>query len=179
MIGESGPTSTVRAGISAEVAVAPIEVLGIRHHGPGSARSVVAALDQLQPSHVVIEGPPELDEIPRYAASAEMVPPVAGAGVRRRSTPPSGLLPAGRILAGMDRPAVGPPQRRARSRSRTCRPPTTWRTNASKMTIRRRRETTPSHGWRSSRATTIQNDGGRMRSSTAASPPMHSRASAR
>ena len=77
MIGESGPTSTVRAGISAEVAAAPIEVLGIRHHGPGSARSVRRALDQLRPSHVVIEGPPELDEIARYAASEEMVPPVA------------------------------------------------------------------------------------------------------
>jgi hypothetical protein len=32
-------------------------ILGIRHHGPGSARSVVAELDRLQPAMVLIEGP--------------------------------------------------------------------------------------------------------------------------
>jgi hypothetical protein len=56
----------------------PIEVLGIRHHGPGSARSVRRALEQLRPSHVVIEGPPEFDDVVHHAAAATMVPPVAG-----------------------------------------------------------------------------------------------------
>jgi hypothetical protein len=55
-----------------------IHVLGIRHHGPGSARAVRAALSQLQPDLVLIEGPPELDAVVTLAASPGMRPPVAG-----------------------------------------------------------------------------------------------------
>ncbi|MFP5317994.1 MAG: DUF5682 family protein [Acidimicrobiia bacterium] len=52
-------------------------VLGIRHHGPGSARAVVAALDQLRPDLVLVEGPPELDSVVELAGSAALRPPVA------------------------------------------------------------------------------------------------------
>lgn len=52
-------------------------VLGIRHHGPGSARAVAAALDELRPDAVLIEGAPELDAVAPLAASAAMEPPVA------------------------------------------------------------------------------------------------------
>ena len=52
-------------------------VLGIRHHGPGSARAVGAALDDLRPDAVVVEGPPELDAVAPLVASAGMRPPVA------------------------------------------------------------------------------------------------------
>jgi Family of unknown function (DUF5682) len=52
-------------------------VLGIRHHGPGSARSVVAALDALRPRIVLIEGPSDADPLLRFAADADMAPPVA------------------------------------------------------------------------------------------------------
>ncbi|MFF5987352.1 DUF5682 family protein [Prauserella flavalba] len=55
-----------------------VHVLGIRHHGPGSARAVRAALDELSPALVLIEGPPELDSVAPLAASADMEPPVAG-----------------------------------------------------------------------------------------------------
>ncbi|WP_076260019.1 DUF5682 family protein [Intrasporangium flavum] len=55
-----------------------VEVLGIRHHGPGSARSVARALDELEPDSVVIEGPPELDALVPLVADPELVPPVAG-----------------------------------------------------------------------------------------------------
>jgi hypothetical protein len=55
-----------------------VTVLGIRHHGPGSARSVAAALDDLVPDCVVIEGPPELDALVPLAAHPDLVPPVAG-----------------------------------------------------------------------------------------------------
>lgn len=55
-----------------------IEVLGIRHHGPGSARSVLVALAELEPDLVVIEGPPELDGLLGLAAHPDLVPPVAG-----------------------------------------------------------------------------------------------------
>ncbi len=55
-----------------------VEVLGIRHHGPGSARSVLGALDELQPDLVLIEGPPELDALLPLAGDPDLVPPVAG-----------------------------------------------------------------------------------------------------
>jgi hypothetical protein len=54
-----------------------VAVLGIRHHGPGSARSVLQALDELQPDAVIIEGPPELDSLIELAADPELIPPVA------------------------------------------------------------------------------------------------------
>jgi hypothetical protein len=53
-------------------------VLGVRHHGPGSARGVAAALEELRPDAILIEGAPELDAVARLAASADMRPPVAG-----------------------------------------------------------------------------------------------------
>src|SRR5678815_5856550 len=52
-------------------------IFGIRHHGPGSARSLLRALDELKPDCLLIEGPPDADEIIPYAARAEMRPPVA------------------------------------------------------------------------------------------------------
>jgi hypothetical protein len=52
-------------------------VLGIRHHGPGCARSVLAALERLQPDAILIEGPPDAAEVLPLAASPEMKPPVA------------------------------------------------------------------------------------------------------
>jgi len=54
-----------------------VHVLGIRHHGPGSARAVRTALDELRPDAVLIEGPPELDTVAALAASPAMEPPVA------------------------------------------------------------------------------------------------------
>ncbi|HKA88471.1 MAG TPA: DUF5682 family protein [Haliangiales bacterium] len=52
-------------------------VLGIRHHGPGSARGVVAALDELRPDLVLVEGPPDADDVIPLAADPALVPPVA------------------------------------------------------------------------------------------------------
>lgn len=56
---------------------AEVTLLGVRHHGPGSARAVAAALEQLRPDAVLIEGPPEADPIVGLAAGKDMVPPVA------------------------------------------------------------------------------------------------------
>lgn len=56
---------------------ARVHLFGIRHHGPGSAASLIAALDALDPAMVLIEGPPEADEIANYAIMPGMVPPVA------------------------------------------------------------------------------------------------------
>ncbi|MEU9120296.1 DUF5682 family protein [Streptomyces sp. NPDC048506] len=52
-------------------------LLGVRHHGPGSARAVRAALEQCRPSAVLIEGPPEADDLVPLAAQEGMRPPVA------------------------------------------------------------------------------------------------------
>lgn len=54
-----------------------VNVFGIRHHGPGSARSLRAALEQLNPDIVLIEGPPEAEAIIHLAAHEDMQPPVA------------------------------------------------------------------------------------------------------
>lgn len=58
-------------------AASKLTVFGIRHHGPGCARSVRAALAALRPDLVLIEGPAETDAIAAHAAHAQMRPPVA------------------------------------------------------------------------------------------------------
>lgn len=50
---------------------------GIRHHGPGSARSLLEALEQLQPDCLLIEGPPEGDKILEHVGDSAMQPPIA------------------------------------------------------------------------------------------------------
>ena len=55
----------------------PVAVYGVRHHGPGSARSLRAALIEQRPDVVLIEGPPEADGLVTLAAEEEMQPPVA------------------------------------------------------------------------------------------------------
>lgn len=54
-----------------------VQVFGIRHHGVGSARSLRAALEQLAPDCVLIEGPPEADELIPLVGEPDMQPPVA------------------------------------------------------------------------------------------------------
>lgn len=49
----------------------------MRHHGPGSARAVRAALEASRPRVVLIEGPPEADPLIPLAAAEDMRPPVA------------------------------------------------------------------------------------------------------
>ncbi|MGQ4270346.1 DUF5682 family protein [Nocardiopsis changdeensis] len=52
-----------------------LHVLGVRHHGPGSARAVRAALAEIKPDAVLIEGPPEADAL--IPLVGELEPPVA------------------------------------------------------------------------------------------------------
>ena len=60
-----------------EVGVGGIHLLGIRHHGPGSARSVLAALDQLRPDLVLVEAPADVAPALRYVGQAGLEPPVS------------------------------------------------------------------------------------------------------
>lgn len=54
-----------------------VTVFGIRHHGPGSARSLVRSLHTLQPDIILVEGPPDADAAIPLIAHPEMQPPVA------------------------------------------------------------------------------------------------------
>ncbi len=54
-----------------------LTLLGIRHHGPGSARSVLAALERLQPDCLLVEGPPEANHLLPLLAEADTRPPIA------------------------------------------------------------------------------------------------------
>lgn len=54
-----------------------IHILGIRHHGPGSARHVKEYLERIRPDIVLVEGPPEADPILESVGNEHLVPPVA------------------------------------------------------------------------------------------------------
>jgi hypothetical protein len=54
-----------------------VHLLGIRHHGPGSARSVLSALDDLRPDVVLVEAPADVERALRWVGDPGLVPPVA------------------------------------------------------------------------------------------------------
>jgi hypothetical protein len=54
-----------------------VRVFGIRHHGPGSARSLLHALEAFAPQVVLIEGPPEANDLLSLASRTDLEPPVA------------------------------------------------------------------------------------------------------
>lgn len=54
-----------------------IHFFGVRHHGTGCARSLQQALHALQPDIILIEGPPEADDLLHLAGLDSMQPPVA------------------------------------------------------------------------------------------------------
>ncbi|MBI4883450.1 MAG: hypothetical protein HY826_05285 [Actinobacteria bacterium] len=54
-----------------------VHLLGVRHHGPGSARSVVRVLDELQPDVVLVELPADCESALAWVGHAQLVPPVA------------------------------------------------------------------------------------------------------
>ncbi len=54
-----------------------VKYFGIRHHGPGSARRLIEALDATMPVEVLVEGPADLSHLIPMLADKDMVPPVA------------------------------------------------------------------------------------------------------
>lgn len=52
-------------------------ILGIRHHGPGSAKNVKAFLARVKPDIILVEGPPDADSILQWADNKALTPPVA------------------------------------------------------------------------------------------------------
>lgn len=55
----------------------PFHLFGIRHHGPGCARSLLRALEDLQPDCLLVEGPPDGEDMLPLMLDPELVPPVA------------------------------------------------------------------------------------------------------
>ena len=76
-----------------------VHVLGIRHHGPGSARSVLAELDRLQPAAVVIEGPADADALAGLV-TAEAISVLTN-GIALAAHFGDGTLRAGDVAAGI------------------------------------------------------------------------------
>jgi len=56
---------------------ARVKIFGVRHHGPGSAASLEAALCADDPSLVLIEGPADASDLIAFAAAPGMKPPLA------------------------------------------------------------------------------------------------------
>jgi hypothetical protein len=54
-----------------------VRLFGIRHHGPGSARSLLAALEEWQPQAVLVEGPVEAEALLPHLLDPSVRPPVA------------------------------------------------------------------------------------------------------
>lgn len=54
-----------------------VHIFGIRHHGPGSAASLRRALEHLEPDAILVEGPPDAQEVLELANHEAMKPPVA------------------------------------------------------------------------------------------------------
>ncbi|MFE7720661.1 DUF5682 family protein [Nocardia rhizosphaerihabitans] len=75
---QTGETRTASAVPDpASNADAVTRVFGIRHHGPGSARSLRQALEEFRPDAILIEGPADADPLVGFVAADTMAPPVA------------------------------------------------------------------------------------------------------
>ena len=59
------------------MADSPFHLFGIRHHGPGCARSLLQALAALEPDCLLVEGPPDGQDLLELMKDAGLVPPVA------------------------------------------------------------------------------------------------------
>ncbi|MFC9998320.1 DUF5682 family protein [Nocardia sp. NPDC127526] len=69
--------TTVNTSVGTET-----RIFGIRHHGPGSARSLRLALEKFGPDAILIEGPADADPLIGYVSADGMEPPVALLGYR-------------------------------------------------------------------------------------------------
>ena len=60
-----------------QVSEVELRVFGVRHHGPGSARALRAALAAFAPDCVLVEGPPDADELIPWLIHPALALPVA------------------------------------------------------------------------------------------------------
>ncbi len=70
--------ASTTAALTTTATAAEVRYFGIRHHGPGCARSLQRALADWQPDCVLIEGPPDAEaELLSFVTHADLQPPVA------------------------------------------------------------------------------------------------------
>lgn len=54
-----------------------ITILGIRHHGVGSAKHVLTRIQEIKPDMIFIEGPPEITDVLSFIGNNGLLPPVS------------------------------------------------------------------------------------------------------
>lgn len=54
-----------------------VHILGIRHHGVGSAKNVRDILSNIKPDIILVEGPPEISEMLKAIGQNNLIPPTA------------------------------------------------------------------------------------------------------
>lgn len=54
-----------------------VHLLGIRHHGPGSSKSLLKALNEIQPDIILLEGTEEADKLLKYIGNDDLIAPIA------------------------------------------------------------------------------------------------------
>ena len=54
-----------------------LQTFGIRHHGPGSSTRLLRALEVYAPDCILVEGPPDANNLLHFINHTEMEPPVA------------------------------------------------------------------------------------------------------
>lgn len=54
-----------------------IQLYGIRHHGPGSSKSLLKALEKFQPDILLVEAPSELEALLVHVQDKDLEPPIA------------------------------------------------------------------------------------------------------
>ena len=69
------------------------KIYGIRHHGPGSSRALLASLEEWGPDIILIEGPADGTDLLPWLAKPEMEPPVAMLVYRPDQPRRSGYFP--------------------------------------------------------------------------------------
>jgi len=72
---------------------AQVVLLGVRHHGPGSARAIAAALSAFEPDRILIEGPGDADPLIPLVGADGMQPPVALLAYREQDPKVSAFWP--------------------------------------------------------------------------------------
>ncbi|WKR22835.1 DUF5682 family protein [Actinomyces israelii] len=70
----AAPAGAGAAAPSCPAQAPPVRVLGVRHHGPGSARALVAALEAYRPDCVLVEGPADADDLLAWVGAREAGP---------------------------------------------------------------------------------------------------------
>ena len=53
------------------------QIFGIRHHGPGSSIALRKGLNDFKPEIILVEGPPDADDLIEWLAHPDMEPPIA------------------------------------------------------------------------------------------------------